>query len=230
VYEPGALRLDETMFDDHIASPDVHVDLRTGQLVMYFHGRSQGTIEQQSCVATSGDGIHFEAAREPCMARPYLRRFECGGALYATHLGWISRAERWDGWFEERPEKLFPLASFLEAGRDAAGPRHTANRVDGDVLTVYYSSYGDTPERLLASSVRLSDDWLEWTASEPVEVLRPREPFEGAELPVERSVIGYAAAPVHQLRDPAVYREDERVWLLYSVAGESGIAITELPG
>ena len=33
---------------------------------------------------------------------------------------------------------------------------------------------------------------------------------------------------VNQLRDPAIYEEDGGVYLLYAVAGESGIAIAEL--
>jgi len=33
---------------------------------------------------------------------------------------------------------------------------------------------------------------------------------------------------VRQLRDPAIYQEGERTYLLYAVAGESGIAIGEL--
>jgi hypothetical protein len=34
--------------------------------------------------------------------------------------------------------------------------------------------------------------------------------------------------PVHELRDPAIYEEDGRLYLLYSVAGEQGIAIARL--
>ena len=33
---------------------------------------------------------------------------------------------------------------------------------------------------------------------------------------------------MNQLRDPAVYVEDGRTYLLYAVAGESGIAIAEV--
>jgi len=33
---------------------------------------------------------------------------------------------------------------------------------------------------------------------------------------------------VNQLRDPAIFEEDDRVYLLYAVAGESGIAIAEI--
>ena len=34
--------------------------------------------------------------------------------------------------------------------------------------------------------------------------------------------------PVNQLRDPAIYEEDGRIYLLYAVAGEQGIGIGEL--
>jgi len=33
---------------------------------------------------------------------------------------------------------------------------------------------------------------------------------------------------LNQLRDPTVYEENGRVYLLYAVAGESGIAIAEV--
>ena len=34
--------------------------------------------------------------------------------------------------------------------------------------------------------------------------------------------------PANQLRDPAIYEEDGRVYLLYAVAGERGIALAEV--
>jgi hypothetical protein len=33
---------------------------------------------------------------------------------------------------------------------------------------------------------------------------------------------------VNQLRDPAIFQEDGRTYLLYAVAGEAGIGIAEL--
>jgi hypothetical protein len=33
---------------------------------------------------------------------------------------------------------------------------------------------------------------------------------------------------VHELRDPAIYEEDGRLYLLYAAAGEQAIAIAEL--
>ncbi len=40
--------------------------------------------------------------------------------------------------------------------------------------------------------------------------------------------IGALEGPVHALRDPAVYEESGKTYLLYAVAGESGIAIARL--
>jgi len=59
-------------------------------------------------------------------------------------------------------------------------------------------------------------------------VLRPEREWEGAQFPVEPSRRGSIDEPVNQLRDPAIYEEDGRVYLLYAVAGERGIGIAEI--
>ena len=89
---------------------------------------------------------------------------------------------------------------------------------------------GDIPERILLSTVDLSDDWMSWEATDAVEVLRPEKSWEGADAPLEASVRSTAYGVVNQLRDPAIYMDaqDGRVFLLYAVGGESGIAIAEV--
>jgi hypothetical protein len=42
------------------------------------------------------------------------------------------------------------------------------------------------------------------------------------------SARGLVEGPAYQLRDPAIHCEDGRTWLLYSIAGEAGIAMAEL--
>jgi hypothetical protein len=106
--------------------------------------------------------------------------------------------------------------------------RHSALLKRGNTLYVFFTQRRDGPERVLLSTIDLSDDWLRWRASEPIEVLRPERGWEGAELPVEPSRGGSINVPVNQLRDPAIYEEDGRVYLLYAVAGERGIAIAEV--
>ena len=71
-------------------------------------------------------------------------------------------------------------------------------------------------------------DWREWRESQPVTVLEPETDYEGADLPLAPSLRGLVRERVRQLRDPAIFEEDGRTYLLYSVAGEQGIAVAEL--
>jgi hypothetical protein len=74
----------------------------------------------------------------------------------------------------------------------------------------------------------LGGDWLTWRCGEPTSLLTPEMDWEGAGEPIERSVGGAKHRPVHELRDPAIYEENGRTYLLYTTAGEQGIAIAEL--
>jgi hypothetical protein len=106
--------------------------------------------------------------------------------------------------------------------------RHAGLLLRGDQLYVFWSQVGDTPERILLSTIDLRPDWMAWQASAPIEVLRPEHAWEGSEAPLAPSIRGAIKVPVNQLRDPAVFAEDDRIFLLYTVAGESGIAIAEV--
>ena len=61
-------------------------------------------------------------------------------------------------------------------------------------------------------------------------VLEPEHAWEGAELGVEPSARGQITHLVRQLRDPCVYEEEGRTYLLYCGGGESGIGIAEVLG
>ena len=199
----------------HIASPDVHVDDENQRIVMYFHGL-EDVGRQVSRVATSTDGIHFEAQPQ-VLGRTYMRIFQYGGWTYSLAMpGRFYRSA--DGFtnFEEGPLLFNP------------DMRHSAVLLRGDTLWVFWTQVGEAPERILLSSIDLSGDWMNWTETEPVEVLRPERDWEGADAPLEPSVRSTAYGHVNQLRDPAIYEEDGRVFLLYAVAGESGIAIAEV--
>jgi hypothetical protein len=71
-------------------------------------------------------------------------------------------------------------------------------------------------------------DWRNWQPGPPQTMLTPDEPYEGADLPLRPSTRGSDLERVRELRDPAIYQEDERTYLLYTIAGEQGIAIAEL--
>ena len=224
IHAPGTLQLPDSRFPTtapvqirdtpHIASPDAHVFDETREIRMYYHGLLEdGT--QRSRVAVSSDGIRFRA-REEILGRSYFRVFRHGDWHYAIAMPGILYRSR-DG-----------LTSF-EQGPFLFGPdmRHSALlRRDGELL-VFWTRVGDAPERVLCSRITLSEDWS-WQASEAVEVLRPETAWEGAELPLEPSVRGPVMKPVNQLRDPAIFLEGDRTYLLYAIAGEHGLAIAEL--
>ncbi|MDP8921970.1 MAG: hypothetical protein M3O34_03740 [Chloroflexota bacterium] len=218
-YEPGVLPLARSHFAGHIASPDVHVDEERRQLRLYYHGADEPSRvggNQFSRVALSSDGLDFEARAEN-LGRPYMRVFRRKDWYYALAMPGVLYRSR-DGLtgFEEGPT-LFPSTM-----------RHSALKLDGDRLSVFFTSVGDCPERILLSTIDLSGDWLVWRASDPLPVLEPELEYEGGQLVLEPSRRGLVMGPVRQLRDPAIYREDGRTYPLYSVVGEYGIAIGEL--
>src|SRR3984893_15295594 len=106
--------------------------------------------------------------------------------------------------------------------------RHSAVMKRGGELWVFWTRVGEAPERILLSSVDLAGDWHSWKESAPTEILRPERGWEGADAPLVPSVRSTAYGQVNQLRDPAIFEENGRVYLLYAVAGESGIAIAEV--
>ena len=207
------LALEFTM--PHIASPDVHVDNETQNIIMYYHGL-EGPAFQHSRVATSKNGIDF-TAREENLGRSYFRVFNYNEMTYALAMpGQFYRSE--DGFtnFEEGPRLFGP------------NMRHSAVIVRDDHLYVFWTRVGDAPESILLSTIDLRSDWMAWSESKEVMVLKPEFDWEGANAPVEPSVRSTAYGQVNQLRDPALYVEGDQVYLLYAVAGESGIALARV--
>lgn len=209
-------QLVEDALTPHIASPDVHLDETNQRVVMYFHGLDRLGV-QSTRVATATDGINFVAQPE-ILGASYFRVFAHGGWFYTLQMpGLIRRSLDGLTAFERGPQLFEPEM------------RHSAVACRGDILDVFWSRVGDAPESILHSQIDLTGDWMQWHESEPVLVLSPEHPWEGAHLTAEPSQRGAIDTPVNQLRDPAVFTEDGRTYLLYSAAGESciGLALIE---
>jgi hypothetical protein len=235
LHAPGSLALADSLFPTqppvltgeqasrasepyaHIASPDVHVVPERREIRMYYHGLNHDG-RQVTRVATSSDGLHF-TARPEVLGAPYFRVFRHGGAWYALAMpGQLYRSADGLSGFVPGPRLFNPQM------------RHSALTVRGSTLHVFWTQVGHAPEHVLHSTIALSGDWTQWRDAGGSEVLRPEQPWEGADLPVAASTRGAILARVNQLRDPALFEDDGNVWLLYSVAGESGIAIARLTG
>ncbi len=106
--------------------------------------------------------------------------------------------------------------------------RHSAVLLRGTALHVFFSNAYDCPECILHSRIDLESDWMVWEATEPVTLLAPDCDYEGADRPLDPSERGSVHERVRQLRDPGIFEEDGKTYLLYSVAGEYGLAIAEL--
>jgi hypothetical protein len=226
VYEPGTLRLeDASRCHDHVASPDVHLDETRREILMYFHcpAGSAGGVDigqQKTFLAASRDGLRFQADTQP-LGPAYFRVFRHGQYYFTVVRGGVLlRSSDMRSPFEEGPTLIAPSADQML--------RHAAVDIHGQVLRIYYSRIGDRPERILLSETRLSGHWLNWRASAPVTVLNPDLAYEGADRPLEVSKPDEAPGRVRQLRDPAIFREGGKAYLVYSIAGESGLAIAEL--
>jgi len=223
IHEGGALHLRQTLFNHHIASPDVHVDEERRELLMFFHGCAipgrRFPWSQQTHLAVSTDGLAFTPVGD-VVGPFYWRAFRYGDWWYALAMPgefWRARELRSPTW-EPGPTR------FTEH------MRHSAVRLAGDTLHVFYSNATDCPECILTCTVDLRADWHDWRPTDPVPLLTPERSWEGGDQPLEPSRRGSIHHAVRQLRDPAIYEEDGRTWLLYSVAGESGIGLAELHG
>ena len=219
VFGPGVLELQDSFFDDHIASPDVHVLDKSQEIRMYYHGCDQGEYEQQfTRVAVSKDGLTFTAQPE-VLGGAYWRVFHWRDYWYTLEMPGTFRRSM-DGLSEwQTGPTLF-----------SKHMRHAAVRCHDDQLLVCYTIAHDCPEHIVWQTMNLADDWMHWTSAEPKSLLKPEKEWEGASRPLVASERGAVYEPVHQLRDPCLFEEAGKTYLLYAVAGEHGIAIAELTG
>lgn len=221
IHVPGTLQLDQTRCWDHIASPDLHVDHDRRELAMYFHGPVAGEDQQKTLVAHSTNGVDFQASDE-LLGPPYMRMFQHEGAHYGIAMnngvsggGILMRSADGRSDFVKGP-------TFLEH------LRHNAILKKSDRLEFFFSRGEDCPERILMSTMMLSGEWQSWHMGEPAEVMSSETDYEGGQEPVVASSFGPVHTLDHQLRDPGIFEEDGRTYLLYSCGGEQSLGIAEL--
>lgn len=237
IHEPGVLPLSETPFSqnrldlpqpdwaletggdnwvEHLASPDVHLNEETKRFEMLVHGLCDDAI-QKTYLALSSDGLSWQITG-PATEQTYLRRFEHDGCVYAVGLyGQLLRAG-FDGAYELGP---IPLPDRI---------RHVGILKRGADLHVLFTRFEDAPERILHIVLRLDGDWRSWeTVGTPQELLHPELPWEGSELPSLPSKIG-ATSFVNALRDPFLFEEDGRVYMIYAGGGEAALGLAEVTG
>jgi len=234
----------------HIASPDVHVDDDKQRIVMYFHGPAYvdgASMGQESFVATSEFGLDFDGHVEPViLGFFYFRVFKYNNNLYVVaKSGYLYKApDPNDPWtppsgfdfhnrlWLERADTPFQTDIDNDANlADGQCLRHNALRLVGDTLQVFYTRIGDTPERIMMSTIDLSvGDYDVWDPTyPPEEILQAELDWEGGNIPPSPSSSGAAPENVNQLRDPCIFKDiDGVLYLFYSGRGEDAIGIARL--
>jgi hypothetical protein len=254
IYEPGVLNVSDTAFSrpqpdhdpappgvyTHIASPEIYVDPGSKRIILWFYGlwtegqqwpaplpearewlKAHG-YAQYTQAAVSSDGIHFTP--QPAITRdPYLRVFQHGGEFYGiARLGDLLHAKDPLAGFEVGPDP------FRDGPYGGHRVRHVALLPRGNQLEVFLSVIGTAPESILRTTIALDGDWRQWKASSYDTVLTPDALYECPGLPVKPSEVGEIYGPARQLRDPAIFTENGKLFLFYTICGEQGVAAAEI--
>jgi len=259
VLDNGGMDLDFgmgiTIEENHLASPDVHIDDENQQIIMYFHTGSSTLFNgnpsgsQNTWASTSDFGLDFLAGIRPVRLGPsYFRVFSHGGELYSVDNSgfprraldpnnpWEPTSDYYDdatipSLWEQHPDRV--LQDPIPVPRGDLRVRHSAVRVVGDELQLFYTQRGDSPERVLLSTIDLSVPFEDWTMSYPGEEILQAEPgWEGGQFAPEPSETSSAPEDVNQLRDPGIFEDsDGSVYLIYAGRGENalGLALLQSP-
>ncbi|MDF7798619.1 hypothetical protein P4C99_04045 [Pontiellaceae bacterium B1224] len=241
--------------NNHLASPNAHVDDENQRIILYFHngpgltvdGVDQGSA-QKTFVATSDDGLEFAGKVEPVLfGDSYFAVFNYQGNIYALDNGATIYKARdasnpWNppsGW-DYSDDLWLQGGNAYQDDIDNDGytsaelrVRHTGVWVDGDTLYTFYSRRGVTPpERLMLSVTDLSasSNYEEWDPSyPPEEIYRAQPGWEGGQFEVLDSETSAAPDNVNQLRDPYPFLDsDGNLYLFYTGCGEDALGVVHL--
>ena len=237
IYEPGVIHTKDLSWNpDHVASPDVLVDNEKQEIRLYFHSpvtpapkstdpdyrKKLESTKQDSFVGVAKDGLNF-TVRPESLGPSYFRVWKYGALYYALPRLAMPLFQSKDGF-----APFVKTKSPFEDDPVFKSIRHVAVLAKGDLLTVFYSKIGDAPEHILMTQIQMNEKLSDWKATSPRSVLLPQTGYEGYALQAKPSLRGSSSNPENGLRDPAVFQEDGKTYLAYSVEGERGIAMAEL--
>lgn len=240
--------------NNHLASPNAHVDHENQRIILYFHSGSSTFVNgeevksQLSYVSYSPYGLDFYDNIQPVfLGGSYFSVFEYGDHLYALDNGATpNRALDADNpWSppaaHDFTKKLWEKLSFNPFQDDigefeglSSGDlrvRHASTKVVGDKLHVFYSRRGDLMENVQMSIIDLSvNDWTKWDATYPPATLLMAQPgWEGGDITAKKSETASAPENVNQLRDPYIFTDsDGSMYLIYTGRGEDALGLASL--
>lgn len=240
--------------NNHLASPNAHVDHENQRIILYFHTGSSTFVDgeevnsQVTYVSHSPYGLDFyDNIQSVFLGSSYFSVFEYDGYMYALDNGATpNRALDAENPWEapagfDFTNKLWDKLSFnpfqnaiTENTGLSSGDlrvRHTGTKVVGDELHVLYSRRGDLMENIQMSTIDLSvGDWTNWEASyPPTPILMAQPGWEGGQFSTIHSETSASPENVNQLRDPYIFTdEDGELYVFYTGCGEDAIGVASL--
>jgi len=217
LYDQGVLHLKDIPGFDHLASPDVIIDNSNNRLIMYYHcPYKKGKNEQSSFYAYSNDGLNFKSEKKYIL-HPYFRYFNFNNQEYG-----ICMYKHEGSMIMKKNNNCFKDYGFL-----LEKSRHTAIIVLNNRLFVFFTQVGDCPEHVYFSEIiKLEKNNIK--VSEKQSLIKPEFKYEHNDLEPLPSEYGQVSNKINQLRDPFVFFDNGKIYLLYTVCGEKGIALCEL--
>lgn len=213
----NVLSIEDTPCGNHIASPEVV--LEDGIFKMFYHGNIEG--KQGTFLAHSTDGLSFKNVSKEMLCNFYLKVFRYKNKTYG-----IAKNGNEDSIFYDVDNNFEPIFNFLPKSR------HCHGLVKGDILYLTYSLMESTPEHIRLCKIRLHVDPRNWAVLSDEQLVVPTFHYEGAHLPVVKSMPGSATRrfkePVCELRDPYLFEFNNKFFILYVTKGERAIAYAQL--
>jgi hypothetical protein len=225
--EGGTLKLSDALdCEDHIASPDVHVDHANQKIYMLFHGKSINSVKQLTYLAQSDNGINFKVIRKP-LGEFYLKIVPWNGGWIGISKGgtlYLSKSSVFD--LEKIENQIYLKKDYF--GNADGDIRHAALHIIENFLYIFYTRIGDKPECILCNIINLKINPENWKISDTLVITKPTEIWEGSTLELTKSKPGPATFKKNAIRDPAILYYMNKTFMFYSVSGESGIAFQEI--
>lgn len=214
---------------NHIASPEIYINNKEKKIYMFTHSHSRSKVGQWTYLSLSKDGINFSRKFNKPLAPFYFRFFNHKKYYYGIVKGGdLWRSKNIDAVYKKCQNLLTQKKTKTTLHNKNGSIRHLSILKKKNYLHCVFSKIGDKPEKIYYTKVFLSKNYLNWKFKKIKEILRPTFPYEGSNLKLKRSKPGDAPEPENALRDPYLFIDGKKTYMIYCVKGEKNFALCQI--
>ncbi len=214
---------------NHIASPEVFINNKEKKIYMFTHSHSRSKIGQWTYLSISNDGINFVKKFNNPLAPFYFRLFKHKNNFYGIVKGGdLWRSKQINFKYKKYQNLITQKVSKTNLHNKNKSIRHVGILKKKNYLHCVFSRIGDKPERIFYTKINLHKKFEKWKFQKIKELIRPIFAYEGSNIKLKKSKPGDAPKPENALRDPYLFSDKGKTYLIYCVKGEKNFAICEL--